>query len=299
MTRNVQPAKDEDIFVQAADKAASAAAEAKDVAEKTRKKTWFHLLARLGYLVRGILYGLIGFMAVQLILFGRGDPAGRAGALEVIAQQPLGEPMLIVVAVGLVGMMLWSIVRAIVDTDDLGSGLRGTVARIGKVIYGLSYGVLLIPTFNMLVGIDRAGEESEQAQQAAAGVLGYSWGPWLVGAVGIVLIVIGSNIIRNGLQSNLDERLKTYKMTREQQKWALRSGRMGAVGHGIVMITIGVLTILAAWTLDPNKVGGMDGALLFLATQPYGPFILGVVAAGMLAYALYSILGAMWFRVED
>lgn len=277
-----------------------AAKKTKKIANKTRGKTWFHVIARIGYFVRGILYGLIGYLAIGLIIWGRGEIAGRKDALEVLAQQPLGGPVLILVAVGLLGMLLWSIVRAITDPDNVGSGLAGVISRVGKVITGLSYGALLFPTLNMLFGLrNSAPEEDEQAQQAAAGVLGYPWGPWLVGAVGLALMLIGANRIRNGLQANLDERFKTYTMTAEQLKWAKRFGRIGAVAQGMVMITVGILAMLAAMTLDAEMVGGIDGALLFLASRPYGPYILGLVAAGLIAYAIYSILGALWFRVED
>lgn len=280
--------------------AKKAAKKTKKVANKTRGKTWFHVIARMGYLVRGILYGLIGYLAIQLIILGRGEIADRKDVLEVLAQQPLGGPTLILVAVGLLGMLLWSIVRAITDPDNVGHGLPGIAARIGNVITGVSYGVLLFPTLKMLFGLrNSAPEESEQAQQAAAGVLGYAWGPWLVGAVGLALMLIGANRIRNALQANLDERFKTYKMTQEQLIWAKRFGRIGSAALGMVMITIGILAMLAAMTLEPEMVGGIDGALLFLASRPYGPYILGMVAAGLIAYAIYSILGALWFRVED
>lgn len=280
--------------------AKKAAKKTKKAANRTRGKTWFHVIARIGYFVRGILYGLIGYLAIQLIIWGRGELAGRQDALEVLAQQPLGGPVLILVAVGLLGMMLWSIIRAITDPDNVGHGLAGIAARVGKVVTGLSYGALLFPTLNMLFGLgNRGAEESEQAQQAAAGILGYSWGPWLVGAVGLALMLIGANRIRNGLQANLDERFKTYKMTPEQLKWSKRFGRIGAAAQGMVMITIGILAMLAAMTLEPEMVGGIDGAMLFLASRPYGPYILGLVAAGLIAYAIYSILGALWFRVED
>lgn len=291
----VQQPKEE--LVQEAKKAAK---KTKKVANKTRGKTWFHVMARIGYFVRGLLYGSIGYLAIQLIIWGRGEIAGRQDVLEVLAQQPLGGPVLILVAVGLLGMLLWSIVRAITDPDNVGHGLPGIAARIGKVVTGASYGVLLFPTLKMLFGLrNSAPEEGAQAQQAAAGVLGYPWGPWLVGAVGLALMLIGANLIRNALQANLDERFKAYKMTREQLVWAKRFGRIGAAAQGMVMITIGVLAMLAAVRLDPNIVGGIDGALLFLASRPYGLYILGLVAAGLMAYAIYSILGALWFRVED
>jgi hypothetical protein len=145
----------------------------------------------------------------------------------------------------------------------------------------------------------READSSQQAEEVTAGLLGYAWGPWLVGAVGAGLVVIGLSRAFAGLRGKLSERLKGYEMTEDQRRLAQTAGRLGYIAFGIVMATIGTLAVLAATTLDPKKVGGLDRALDFLRVQPYGPWILGLVAIGLLAYAVYSFMGALWFRIKE
>ena len=46
-----------------------------------------------------------------------------------------------------------------------------------------------------------------------------------------------------------------------------------------------------------SKAVGLDGALAKLAHQSYGPVLLGVVAAGLVAFGLYSIADARYRRI--
>ena len=125
------------------------------------------------------------------------------------------------------------------------------------------------------------------------------WGPWLVGAVGVVIMVIGGVQIYQGIKAKFDEQFKAYDMSPDQRKWARRLGRIGRIARGIVFILIGFLAVLAAVSLDPQRAGGIDGALTFLSNQPYGPWLLAAVALGLIAFAIYSFMGALWFRIKE
>jgi len=274
--------------------------QANDVAEKAKNNVWIDRLTRLGYAARGLIYGLIGFLAVQVIVTGRGAITDQSGALSTIASQPFGKVLMVVVAVGLVGLLIWGIVRAIADPYRKGSDFKGLVQRAGYFISGISYGALLFPTLRLITGSpQQSGNSSQQAEQMAAGILTRPWGPWLVGLVGGVLIGVGGYRIYRGLKGRLNERFKSYDMKPEERKWAERTGRIGYVAFGLVLAIIGVLAVLAATTLDPNRVGGLDEALTFLARQPYGPWLLAAVAVGLMAYAVYSLMGARWFRIKE
>lgn len=273
---------------------------ANEVAEKAKNNVWVDRLTRLGYAVRGLIYGLIGFFAVRLIFTGDGKITDQTGALSTIAAQPFGKVLMIVVAVGLVGLVMWGIVRAIADPYRKGSDFKGLVTRAGYFVSGISYGALLVPTMQLITGAGaQAQGSSEQAQQMAAGIFTKPWGPWLIGLVGIVLTGVGGYRIYRGLQGRLNERFKSYDMKPEERKWAERMGHIGYVAFGLVLTIIGVLAVLAATSLDPNKIGGLDQALAFLSTQPYGPWLLGAVALGLIAYAIYSFMGARWFRIKE
>jgi hypothetical protein len=274
--------------------------DAKQVAKKAKNNPWIDRLTRLGYAARGVIYGLVGFLAVQVIFTGRGRITDQTGAMSTIASEPYGKVLMILIAVGLVGLVIWGVVRAVADPFHKGKDFKGLVSRGGYLVSAISYAALMIPTLRLISGAgQQGGSSSQQAQQMAAGILTQPWGPWLIGAIGLVLIGVGLFRIFSGVKGKLNERLKSYKMSGDEYKWATRLGRLGYIAFGTVLVIIGVLALLAATTLDPNKVGGIDQALTFLSQQAYGPWLLAAVALGLIAYAVYSLMGARWFRIKE
>lgn len=279
---------------------AGVVADAKSAADDVQKNPWVDRLTRLGYAVRGLIYGLMGYLAFRSVFPGSGRITDQNGVLTTIASQPFGKLVLIVTAVGLVGLLIWGIVRAIADPYRKGDDFKGIVARAGYLISGISYGALLVPTMNLIRGSSQGtGSSTQKAQQVSANILTKPWGPALIGLVGIVLVGVGISRILAGVRSDLHEQLKSYEMTAEQRRWAIRLGRIGYIAIGIVFIIIGALASLGAATLNPKRITGFDGALTFLAHQPYGPVVLAVVALGLIAFAIYSIMGALWFRIKE
>jgi hypothetical protein len=277
----------------------SAANTAKNTAREAQQTQLVDRLVRMGYFARGVVYGLVGYLAFQTVFTGRGRITDQKGALAAIASQPLGKWVLILVAIGLFGLFIWGLIRAIADPMHKGSDMKGLAARAGFLVSGISYGVLFIPTLNLIRGSGGTGPTSGQsAQQAAAGIMAHSWGPLLVGLAGLILIGVGISRIWNGYQAKFNERFKAYQMNANEREWAVRMGRFGYIALGVVFVIIGFLALWAATTKNPGRVSGLDGALLFLAQQPYGQLLLGIVALGLIAYAVYSIMGAFWFRIR-
>jgi hypothetical protein len=286
--------------VQKGHQAQGAVQDAKRMANSAQENIWVDRLTRIGYFSRGVIYGLIGYLAARLVFTGRGQITDQQGALAAIASHPFGKFLLIVIAVGLVGLFIWGLVRAVADPYHKGSDTKGLISRAGYLVSGISYAVLLVPTLNLIQGTGRSsGGSSQSAQNAAAGILSHSWGPLVVALIGLILIGVGIFRIYAGYKNRLNEKLKAYAMSAEQRRWAIRLGRLGYIALGIVFITLGFLALLAARTSNPSQLGGVDKALTFLARQSYGPYILAVVAVGLIAYAIYSILGAFWFRIKE
>lgn len=272
----------------------------KEMADGAHEQPWVDLLTRVGYAVRGLLYCLIGFLAAQVFITGRAEITDQSGALTRIAQQSYGEILLFVILVGLVGLVIWGVVRSIADPYRKGSDFKGIVSRAGYLVSGLSYGLLLKPVLNLLNGSGRQVSDADAgARSLTAMLLSSTPGTWLVGLVGVVLIGLGISRMLLGIRGKLSERLKSYEMSEQQRKLAERTGRFGYIAHGTVMSLIGVLILLAALTLDPQRVGGLDQALLFLSQQTYGSWLIGALALGLIAYGLYSLMGAVWFRIKE
>lgn len=274
--------------------------DAKGMVDQAQENIWVDRLTRIGYFARGLIYGLMGFFAFQLVVGGHGKITDQTGVLATLASQPLGKFLLIIVAIGMVGLFIWGLIRAIADPFHKGSDFKGIIARTGYAISGITYGALLVPTLNLIQGTGKqAASSTQSAQKAAANILTRPGGQLLVELIGAVLIGVGIFRIYAGYSSRLNESLKSYQMTDLERRWAMRLGRLGYVAIGIVFIILGFLAILGAATMDPNKIGGFDKALTFVVQQPYGPLLLLVIAVGLIAFAIYSIMGSLWFRIKE
>lgn len=267
-----------------------------DAAEKAARSPWTARLVRLGFAVRGLLYILVGILAVEVAVGAGGRFTDQQGAIALVGSQGLGNILLIVTAAGLSGYALWGLIRAIYDPFRKGSDTKGLLARLGYVISAISYAALLTPTVRLLFNLSAGSSGSKES--AAVSILSRPWGPWLIGAVGLVVVGVGIAQILQGLKADFDLRFDPYALDPRQRRWATRLGRFGTIARGLVLNIIGFFLFQAALFTDPNRVMGIDGALRELSRQTYGTVLLGIVAAGLAAFGFYSLLGAAWFRLK-
>lgn len=269
----------------------------KSAAKKAANSPWTARLIRLGYAVRGLLYLLMGVLAVEVALGAGGQLTDKQGAIAAVGSQPFGKILLVIIAVGLAGYSIWGFIRAFLDPLDKGHDASGLITRVGFALTGISYALLLLPTLRLLFNLS-AGASGKGSQAAAGSILGRPWGPWLIGAVGLVVIGVGTAQMIQGVKAKFDMRFDPYALDARQRRWATRLGRFGTIARGLVFGIIGFFLFQAALFADPNRVMGVDGALRELSHQIYGAILLGVVAAGLAAYGVYSLLGAAWFRLK-
>jgi hypothetical protein len=272
------------------------AEEGKRQLRKTARQPWVKRLTRLGFAARGLIYFLVGYLAIQVALGGRGEITDQKGALASIASSDVGRIVLIVVAIGLAGYSFWYVLRAVLNTEQLEQNLKGKLTRGGYFLTAVVYAFTAVSALRVLGG-DRTSTDA-QAEAASASILSFAWGPWLVGLVGLALIGLGVGQFLNAFRPNFGHQFKNYTLSTGQQVWILRLGRFGTAARAAVMSITGALVVWSALTLDPEKAGGYDSALLTLAQQPYGTLLLAFVAFGLIAFGLYSLLGAAWFRIK-
>lgn len=248
----------------------------KEKVREVAEATWVGWATRLGFIVRGILYLTVGYLAIQVAAGGRGRLTDQQGAIQAIAASPFGDILLLIVALGLLGYSLWGVIRAIMNPYRLETNLKGVVQRAGYLLSAGAYFILLIPTVRYLFNLGGGGGNSEQKMSQS--VLAQPWGPWALGIIGIGLIGFGAGQAINAMRKNFGEQFDRFKLDTNQQSWVRALGRLGTVARGAVFTVLGILLITAAATLDASQVGGMDGALRALARQPYGGWLLALVA---------------------
>ena len=269
-------------------------AEARQKGEQVARAPQFEWLARGGLVARGVIYAVIGLLALKLALGDGGKTTNQKGALRSIAEQPFGKALLILTAVGLAGYAIWRLVRA-----ALGHGPEGaddTKERIGGLVSGLAYGALFITAVSILFG-SGGGGGSRGPDKATGGVLDWPAGQVLVVLDGLVLIGVGIDQGIKAVKGEFLDKSKTEEMSEGVERAFTAVGVFGHLARMVVFALIGWFLIRAAIDYDPDKAVGLDGALAALGRSSYGPALLGIVAAGLLAFAAYSIADARYRKV--
>lgn len=255
-------------------------------------------LARLGYAIKGVVYVLIGFLAFQLAIgHGGNAPTDQSGALDLIAREPFGKFLMVIVAIGLLAFALWSLIQAIFDTEGKGRRAKGIVARIGYAAVGVSYAILGIGAFQLVTGSGGPRNSTSTTQNWTALLLKQPFGVVLVVLVGLVILGVAVYLFAKAKSANFRSRLNLASVTAQVRKVVIGLGRFGYAALGVVLAIVGIFMIAAAVQHNPSQAKGLDTALLELSRQPFGPLLLAIVALGLLAYGIYSFVEARYRRV--
>jgi hypothetical protein len=249
-------------------------------------------LGRGGLAARGIVYGVIGILSISLAAGAGGRTESQSGALTTIAHQPFGMLALVVMAIGLAGYAIWRLLEGISGIKD------GTSAdakdRVSAVGSGIAYAFLCAVAVEILTGSRASGGGP---RQATAGVLGWPGGPVYVAIAGVVLCGVGIYQGYKGISRSFLEASKVEEMSPETRRGFAALGTAGYCARAVIFLLIGYGLIRAAVGYSPKSAVGLDGALQELVHASYGPILLGVVAAGFIAFALFSIADARYHRM--
>ncbi len=255
----------------------------------------FEGLARAGFAARGLIYGIIGLLAIKLALGAGGEATNQQGALQTVAHQPLGKVLLTLVAIGLGGYALWRFVHAALGHGPESSDNK--FDRLAAFASGVVYAGLCAVAVKMLASGVEGSAGSGNPKTVAAGVFGWPAGRWLVAIAGAVMIGIGLYQGYRGISRDFLNDSKTGEMRPAVRRWIARIGTFGHLSRMVVFGMVGIFLIKAAVDYNPSSAVGLDGVLAKLASSSYGPVVLGVVAAGLIAFGIYSLSDARYRRI--
>jgi hypothetical protein len=254
------------------------------------------LLERLGYVVRGVLYAVMGFLALRIAL---AQPGGKAtdlsGSLVWLIGNPLGKLVLIVTIIGLVAYSIWGFVRAIFDPLHRGRDAKGIAARIGFVTSAVSY--LTVALFALQILAGQGSTSHDTTQKMVSTLLTNPLGGVVTIVIGIFALVIGIGQFIEAYRATFKNDLKAGEMSQSERELAIGLGRFGMAARGVTFLVIGWFLIQAGIHHDPGKATGFGGAFLFLLAQPYGHLLVGIIALGFVALGLHSFACARWVRL--
>ncbi len=271
------------------------------VANTARRGAWrivtsrpLEVLIRVGFLGYGLLHLAVAWLAVQLTLGRTTGDSDQGGAFRTLAGEPFGRFLLIVVVVGLAAMALWQLLLAAVGHRGWPQRRR-TFERLASAGRTVVYAALAWTAYRVVAG--NPTSSAQQQQQATAGVMAHSFGRLLVAVAGLVVLGIGIGLAIYGAKRLFEKRLMIIRMGNGTRQAARRLGQAGYVAKGVAFAIVGLLLVDAAATNNPAKSRGLDAALRTLIAQPFGKFLLLLVAVGFAAFGIYCFFQSRYRKV--
>lgn len=267
------------------------AGEVTTAAREAARSEESHALARFGLVARGVIYLLLGWVALLVALGHGGQEADQEGALKILAGSTMGLIAVWLLAVGFAAYALWRLSEAAFGVAGEGSGVG---PRLKSGSRGICYAFLSFMAVTVALG--SGGSESNKQQGYSARVMHHTGGQALIAAIGAVVIGVGLFLVSDGVRRKFEDTLEMGRMSQRTRQVVTVLGVVGTVARGLVFALAGAVTFDAAVSFDPSKAGGIDVALRTLRDQPFGPYLLGLAALGLIIFGAYGLCEARWHR---
>jgi hypothetical protein len=258
-------------------------------------RSWAEPVARFGFAAKGAVYATVGILSARAALGWRSRPADPRGAIRTVGDQPFGVALAALIALGLASYALWRLGQALLDLDKKGSGWRGLAVRLGFLTSAIVYLGFAATAVDIALG--RAGH-STSLRGWTAWLLASPAGEWVVGLFGLGVIGTGLYQFYKAYVLRFDDHLHRTRMNAQQKRWAARLGRFGLSARGVTFLLVGWFLVQAALRSDPRQARGIVQALMLLKQQGEGPWLLGIVALGLFAYGVHSLMAARYERLR-
>lgn len=253
-----------------------------------RAPAWVVPVMRAGYAARGIVYVLIGALAI-LAAWNGGRAEGTKGALSSLTGNTWGMALLWIIGAGFFCYAAWRIIAAWMDLERHGSETKGIIARLGMVVTAVIHAALGVYAIRLAMG-SGGGDDSQSQEHWTAWLLSQPFGRWIV-------IAIGAAVIGAGIYYGYKGVAEKYK---EHLRWTTTIERLdplckgGLVAYGIVIAMIGGFLLWAGWTSDPSEAGGLDQAFSTVRSAAFGRVLLGVLGLGLIGFAIENFIEAAY-----
>jgi len=252
-------------------------------------------LARAGLLARGIMYALIGIIAIQIALGSAHQQADRSGAVRLVAATPFGSVILWLLVVGFVGLTLWRLSEAI--WGAAGPDGRKASARLKSLLRAVLYGFITYGILKFALGLGAPPSTNKQSRDLTSSALKHPGGQILIAIIGVIILGAGLYLAYEAYKAKFLRDMRLGTASAKTKKVVTRLGQVGGISRGAVFACIGVFLIIAAIDAKPGQAKGIDSALREFAKTPLGPWLLALVAIGLVLFGIFSCCEARWRRV--
>jgi sterol desaturase/sphingolipid hydroxylase (fatty acid hydroxylase superfamily) len=261
---------------------------AQSTAKQVENSEWLERAVRIGLASYGVVHLLIAWLALQLAFGDSSGAANQRGAMRQLSQQSFGKPLLWVIALGFVALAIWQAFDAVWGHRKH-DGAKRTFKRVGSAGKVVLYLVLAYTAVKTAVG---SSSSSSSKDGMTATVMSWPLGQVIVGLGGLAIVAVGGYLVSRAVRKSFENDLQPQATSGATGTTVVRLGQIGYTAKGVALAIVGLLFIWAAVTYDPKKAGGLDAALHRLVAQPFGPWLLAVVAVGIGCFGVFCFFWA-------
>lgn len=251
-------------------------------------------MARTGFVAKGVVYGIIGILTFKAAFDMGGQKAGQVQVLEFLEKQTFGNILLILMALGLACYAAWRFIQAVQDPENIGDDGKGKAKRAAFFCSGLLY-----LGFGVLAAMKAFGSGSSGSSGSAqqSSFLASETGLWIIGIVGAGIIIAGIFQFVKAYKNDYYKKFGLASLDDEKKRESIKkTAKFGLSARGVILLIIGFFALQAALNSNPSQIKTTKEAFSFIQSSGYGPWLMGLVAAGLVAYAIYMFLMAKYRR---
>ncbi len=250
-------------------------------------------LARAGYTARGVVYLLLGAFALTSALWG-GDAEDTSGALSGLLDLPFGRILVGLIALGLLGYVLWKLAQGLLNADGVKDNAQGFLARAGQLVSAGVNLFLMLTAARLAIG-NGGSSEGNGEETASAWLLQQPFGPFLLGLVAAGVMAAGAVQIWYGASGGYRKRLS---LPHAHRQWMEHVCQFGLIARGVVLVIIAGFLFYAALTVSPEQAAGTAEALDYVHNLPFGRWLYGLIALGLVAFGAYGLIEARYRSID-
>lgn len=261
---------------------------------------------RFGWVAKGIVYAMVGVLAVPIAIDGLrsdrardgGSQASQLGAVSKISQTSFGTVALWIVAIGLGLYVIWRLVSVLMPAEN---SAKAWLTRVGYLVSAVTYAFLAWTALSFALDArnpNRKNTEDARVERFTRDVMDMSFGRWLVGAIGVIVIAAGIYFLIKGIRASFRDELEPRDVGPVSHESIVTMGRVGWIGRGIVMGLVGWFLIRAAIEFRPAAAKGFDGSFREVTETAIGPFIVALAAIGLIVYGVFCVVSAPRQRLK-
>ncbi len=253
-------------------------------------------MARTGFVAKGVVYGIIGVLTFKAAFDMGGQKAGQMQVLEFLEKQTFGNILLILIAIGLACYAAWRFVQSVKDPENIGDDSKGKAKRVAFFFSGLLYlGFGVLAALKAFGSGGGSSGSSGSAQNSS--FLASETGLWIIGIVGAGIIIAGIFQFVKAYKNDYQKKFNLSSLDDQKKRESIeKTAKFGLSARGVILLIIGYFAIQAAIDSNPSEIKSTREAFSFIQESAYGPWLMGLVAAGLVAYAIYMFLMAKYRR---